>query len=149
MPIEWTPELTLNHDLLDPQHVGLFKLLDVAAEAAREPGGALAAALGRFGEALVTHLATEERVMAETHYPERARHKASHDLLVSDVLGVHQEVERSGPTPRLVEIVRTRLPEWLRYHTRVNDVPLGMFLARQAAGPRHEPAPEVPPRKLS
>jgi len=150
MLTEWTPELTLNHDLLDPQHVGLFKLLGAAASAIDEPGDALSIALGRFGEALVAHLAAEERIMVETLYPERVRHKTSHDLLVADVLGVQQEVLRAGPTPRLAEIVRTRMPEWLRYHTRMNDVPLGEFLARHTPGMRPpEPQRAGPPAKLS
>ncbi|MFT3915316.1 MAG: hemerythrin domain-containing protein [Anaeromyxobacteraceae bacterium] len=130
MSTEWTPDLTLNHDLIDPQHRGLFRLLQVAADAVELPGDALLVALNRFGEALVAHLAAEERIMVETLYPERLRHKTSHDMLVSDVLGVQQEITRAGPTPSLVEIVRTRMPEWLRYHTRMNDVPLGEFLAR-------------------
>lgn len=148
MPTEWTPDLTLNHDLLDPQHVGLFKLLGAAAAAVDEPGDALSTALGRFGEALVAHLAAEERIMVETLYPERLRHKTSHDMLVSDVLGVQQEIARAGPTASLVEIVRTRMPEWLRYHTRVNDVPLGEFLARNnPASASLDPVREGPPAK--
>jgi hemerythrin len=135
MATEWTPELTLNHDVLDPQHVALFRLLGEAVSAAEAEEGALLRAVSRFSEALVAHLATEERVMQETLYPERARHKTSHDLLVTDVLGVQSELERGGPTPRLVEIVRSRLPEWLRFHTRVNDVPLGEFLARRGPNP--------------
>jgi len=135
MATEWTPDLTLNHDLLDPQHVELFRLLDEVGAAAEGDAGGLPGAVTRFADALVAHVATEERVMAETLYPDRARHKTSHDLLAADVLGLEAELARGGPSPKLIEVARRRLPDWLRYHTRVNDVPLGEFLARRGPNP--------------
>jgi hemerythrin-like metal-binding protein len=132
---DWSPELTLNHDLLDPQHVGLFRLLDEVSTAADSPRDELLRALVRFGEALVAHVSAEERVMQETHYPDRARHKTSHDLLVADVLRVQSDLARAEPDPKVLEVVRTHLPEWLRFHTRVNDGPLGAWLARRRPNP--------------
>jgi hemerythrin-like metal-binding protein len=126
MVTEWSPELTLNHDLLDSQHVRLFRLLDVAS-----------AAVNRFGEALAEHVAAETRMMEETLYPERNRHRTSHELLLSDVARVQAGLASSGPTPRLLEVVRVHMPEWLRFHTRVNDGPLGAYLARRG----HNPTP--------
>jgi hemerythrin-like metal-binding protein len=146
---EWSPELTLNHDLLDPQHVGLFRLLDEAAAAAGGPPDALLRAMVRFGEALVAHVAAEERVMAETLYPDRARHKTSHDLLVADVLRVQAELACGEPSAKLLEVIRTHVPEWLRFHTRVNDGPLGAWLARRGPNPTPLEADRDAPRKLS
>jgi hemerythrin-like metal-binding protein len=151
MVIQWSPELTLNHDLLDPQHVTLFRLLDEAAAAVDGEPDALLHAVARFGEALVAHVAEEARVMEEAHYPDRSRHGASHDLLVADVLGVLTELATSGPSPRIRTVVSTHLPDWLRYHTRVNDGPLGAWLARN--GPNPTPLEgrrrKSPTRKLS
>lgn len=137
MVTEWSPELTLNHDLLDSQHVRLFRLLDVASAAAGGPADALLRAVSRFGEALAEHVAAETRMMEETLYPERNRHRTSHELLLSDVARVQAELASSGPSPRLLEVVRVHMPEWLRFHTRVNDGPLGAYLARRG----HNPTP--------
>ncbi len=134
MTAEWSPELTLNHDLLDGQHVELFRLLRDAA-AAVERGGTLGISLAvtAFSDALIEHLAAEEEIMEETLYPERARHKSAHDMFVSDLVRMRAELEAHGPTGEVAAWFGTRAPEWLRFHIRVNDGPLGAHLARRRA----------------
>jgi hemerythrin len=135
MATEWSPELILNHEALDSEHVTVFRLLGEAARAATGAPLELPARLTAFAEALVRHLREEERVMEEVLYPDRARHRTSHDLLVADVLAIQAECEAQGATARVVEAVSGRIPEWLRFHTRVNDGPLGEFLARRTPNP--------------
>ncbi len=130
---EWSPELTLNNELLDRQHVDLFRKLEAAAAAldgARKP---LEDAVDAFADALVSHLAVEERLMDETLYPERTRHKSAHELFVADFEKLHAELLAAGPTAAVAEGLRRRVPEWLRFHTRVNDAPFGAYLARRKA----------------
>jgi len=141
MVTEWSPELTLNHDELDPEHVNVFRLLDEVTRAADAAPNELRRRMTEFADALVAHLRHEERVMEESSYPDRVRHRTSHDLLVSDVLLLQAELEAQGPTPRVVEAVKTRVPEWLRFHTRVNDGPLGEHLARHGPNPTPEDDP--------
>jgi hemerythrin-like metal-binding protein len=138
---DWTPELTLNHDTLDPEHVAVFRLLGEACDAAGAAPAELSGRLAAFAEALVAHLRHEENVMEEVLYPDRARHKTSHDLLVADVLTAQAELEAVGVTPRVVEAVTHRIPEWLRFHTRVNDGPLGEYLIRRGPNPTPEDDP--------
>ena len=131
MPGEWSPELTLNHELLDAQHVDLFRRLATAAAAVDGPRAALEEAVDAFRDTLVTHLAVEEQLMDETLYPERVRHKSAHELFVADFEKVRAELRALGATPTVVEGLRRRVPEWLRFHTRVNDAPFGAYLARR------------------
>ena len=131
MPGEWSPELTLNHELLDAQHVDLFRRLAAAAAAVDGPRAALEEAVDALRDTLVTHLAVEEQLMDETLYPERVRHKSAHELFVADFEKVHAELVASGPTPAVADGLRRRVPEWLRFHTRVNDAPFGAYLARR------------------
>lgn len=133
MPGEWSPELTLNNEVLDAQHVDLFRKLEAAAMALEGPRNALVEAVDAFADALVTHLAVEERLMDETLYPERVRHKSAHELFVADLEGVRAELYRSGATPDVASGIRVRVPEWLRFHTRANDAPFGAYLARRKA----------------
>ncbi|HUL60615.1 MAG TPA: hemerythrin family protein [Anaeromyxobacteraceae bacterium] len=151
---EWSPELTLNHELLDEQHVGLFRRLEEAA-VALDAGAAAAvrSAVAGFADALLEHLAAEEALMEETLYPERTRHKAAHELFTADLTQMRGELELHGPTPAVADWIRTRAPEWLRFHIRVNDLPFGAHLARRSAP---QQAPErsarrrpAPPKRLS
>jgi hemerythrin len=133
MTSEWSPELTLNNELLDGQHVDLFRRLSTAADALEGPRDALLEAIDAFADSLVEHLAVEERLMDETLYPERVRHKSAHELFVADFEKVRAEAHASGATPAVTDGLRRRVPEWLRFHTRVNDAPFGAYLARRRA----------------
>lgn len=131
MTTDWTPELTLNHELLDRQHVELFRRLAEAGASLERSPTEVENALAAFADALVDHLATEERIMDDTLYPERVRHRSAHELFLADFLEVREELRRSGPTPSVAEGIRVRIPGWLRFHIKVNDLPLGLFLARR------------------
>lgn len=140
---EWSPELTLNHDLLDDQHVDLFRRLQAAAAALDGPREALEDAVTGFASALVDHVAVEERLMDETLYPERVRHRSAHELFVADLQKLRAELGAQGATPSVAEGLRHRIPEWLRFHIRVNDAPFGAYLARRR---QVGPSPLRPPR---
>jgi hemerythrin len=121
----------LNHEVLDDQHVDLFRRLSVVAAALDGPRAALDDALAGFADALVSHVAIEEQLMDETLYPERVRHKSAHELFVADFEKLLSELRDAGPTPSVADGLRRRLPEWLRFHIRVNDAPFGSYLARR------------------
>jgi hemerythrin len=130
---EWTPDLTLNHELLDDQHVEIFRRLGDAGRALDGPAARVEKAVQALADALVTHLAAEERLMNEALYPERTRHRSAHELFMADFEQMRDELRRLGPTPMVAEWIRHRIPEWLGFHIRVNDAPLGAFLARRRA----------------
>jgi hemerythrin len=127
----WSPDLTLNNETLDEQHVELYRMLQDAAKALDGTRAALDAALATFVDALMDHVAIEERLMDETLYPERVRHKSAHELFVADFERMRTELREFGPTPVVQDWVRRRIPEWLSFHVRVNDQPLAAWLARR------------------
>lgn len=135
MSSEWTPDLTLNHELLDGQHAEIFRCLAALADALSGPKDALDQALTGLSDALVTHLAAEEQLMADVLYPERARHKSAHELFMADFLQMRETLREEGASPAVDDWVRRRIPEWLRFHISVNDFPLGVFLARRRGQP--------------
>ncbi len=144
MPAEWTPELTLNHDVLDAQHVELFRRLADAAAALGSGGPeAVREALAELADAFLDHAATEEAIMDETAYPESAAHRRAHATFIADLVQVRARLDRDGGIAAAAEAVRTRLPEWLRFHIRVNDAPLGEHLARRR-GTHPGPDPRRP-----
>lgn len=137
---DWTPDLTLNHELLDLQHVELFRSLSAAAEAVDGPAAGVEAAVAAVADVLVTHFATEEAAMDEALYPERARHRSAHELFMADFLQMRDELRRQGPTPVVADWIGRRIPEWLAFHIRVNDNPLGAYLARRRSQQPTRPA---------
>lgn len=131
MTAEWSPELILNHELLDAQHMEVFRRLAEAGAALRGDREALETALAAFADALMEHVSAEEQIMEETFYPERVRHRSAHEMFVADLGQMRAELARTGPTPDVEAWILTRIPEWLRFHIRVNDAPLGEYLARR------------------
>jgi hemerythrin-like metal-binding protein len=127
-----SPELLLNHELLDGQHAEIFRLVDALARALDGPRGGIEPAAAALSDALVTHLATEEQLMDDTLYPERARHRSAHELFMADFLQMRESLREEGPSPSTREWVTRRIPEWLRFHISVNDFPLGVYLGRRA-----------------
>lgn len=134
MPVQWSPELTLNDEQLDAQHVELFRRLEEASAALDGPREKIEVVLTGLQELLVTHLSGEERLMDETLYPERVRHKSAHELFLADFEQMCSELRASGATPTVADWVRRRIPEWLRFHIRVNDEPFAAWLARHRPG---------------
>jgi len=127
------PELLLNNELLDGQHAEIFRCLDALAKAFDGAAAEVEPAIAALADALVTHLATEERIMDDALYPERARHRSAHELFMADFLQLRATLREDGPTPEAREWVLRRIPEWLRFHITVNDFPLGVYLARRIA----------------
>ncbi len=136
MATDWTPDLTVNNEELDRQHVEMFRhLAEAAAALDRGVLPALDAAVAQFADALIEHLAAEEAVMDETLYPERAAHKAAHELFMADFIQFRDDLRNRGLAGDAADWVRKRIPEWLSFHIKVNDAPLAAFLARRAPGP--------------
>jgi hemerythrin len=147
---EWTPELTLNHETLDDDHVEIFRRISEAVAVLDGPTAGVEKAVAALADALVTHIATEERLMNESLYPERGRHRSAHELFMADFLQMREELREKGPTPLVAEWIQQRIPEWLRFHIRVNDLPFGAYLSRRrAAHPEGRGAVTDRPRRLS
>ena len=127
------PDVLLNHPLLDEQHAEVFRLIDALGVALRGPEEEIEPAASALADALVTHLATEERIMDDTLYPERSRHRSAHELFMADFLQFRNRLRDEGPTADTRDWATRRIPEWLRFHISANDFPLGVYLARRAA----------------
>jgi hemerythrin len=135
MSTEWTPELVVNHDELDRQHVALFNKLRDAVAAVDGPRALAERAVREFTEAVLAHFATEEQLMDESLYPDRVRHRAAHELFAADLSQTQEALRAEGPTPLVATSLSRRVPEWLAFHIRVNDAPLAAYLARRRREP--------------
>lgn len=80
--------------------------------------------------------------MDDLLYPERVRHKSAHELFVADFEQMRAELRAKGPTQVVANWIRRRIPEWLKFHIRVNDQPFAAWLLR-----RRDEAEKPRPRK--
>jgi hemerythrin-like metal-binding protein len=150
MSADWMPELTVNHAALDDEHHEIFQRLKVAALSLDGPRDEADRAMSALAEAIVDNLAFEERLMEETLYPDRARHRAAHELFMADFTSMRDVLREQGASPSVLAWLNTRLPEWLRFHIRVNDAPLAAFLVRRGPrGPGDAPSRGTDRRRLS
>ena len=141
------PELSVGFEEIDGQHRQLLRHVEVATEAvASDDLSRVRVALSELGDYLVAHFADEEAFMAQASYPERARHKAAHDIFLQDFLQLGQELETSGLTPLVRQWIVARVPEWIRFHVHVNDIPLGHFLTSRKFRPEAAGAAFAKPR---
>ena len=131
MASEWTPDLTLNHAQLDENHVELFRKLAAAAAAVGGSRASLVDAVELVSEAFLGHVAHEDGLMSASGYPERDGHRSAHDFFLAALAQLRAVVAQRTPTADEAEWLRTRAPEWLRFHIRVNDAPLVVWLARR------------------
>jgi len=146
MSVRMPPELTLGFDEIDAQHRGILDAMDRAALAVR--AGDLAgtrAAVAVLGDQLVAHFSAEEGFMAESLFPDRGRHKAAHDLFMQDFAQLGRELS-GGLSDLVVQWVATRVPEWVKFHIRVNDSALATYLASRRYRPAARPSRAAKPQ---
>jgi hemerythrin-like metal-binding protein len=127
------------------QHRILLERIDEATSAAKADDLARTRqALSSLGDYLVSHFQAEESMMADSAYPERVRHKSAHDLFLQDFAQLGQELEVAGLCPPVLSWVSSRVPEWLKFHIQVNDLPLGRYLMNRRYRPAPAPHPDKP-----
>ena len=146
MNVRLSTELTVGFEEIDRQHRRLIESMDSASAAARTGDlAAVRAAVAALGDELVTHFSSEEGFMAETLYPDRARHKAAHDLFLQDFAQLGKELD-AGLSELAVHWLTVRVPEWVKFHIGVNDAPLGQYLTARQFRPEQPRPPAAKPR---
>jgi len=148
MSFRLPPDLTVGFEEIDAGHRELFQHIEALGAAAKADDGAgTRAALAALGDYLAQHFAAECALMEAARYPDRGRHKAAHDLFMQDFAQLACDLATSGLSVPVVQWMTTRVPEWLKFHIQVNDIPLGRFLASKRHGPGLEsgrlPKPRV------
>lgn len=139
MTQKMAPELVSGFEEIDGQHGVLFQRLDAALQAVQSDSlAATKRALQALGDYLLAHFAEEERFMAAAGYPERGRHKSAHDLFMQDFVQLTRELDVTGLSLPVVDWISARVPEWIKFHIQVNDIPLGRYLATKRFRPEVE-----------
>jgi len=136
MTLKLTSELVSGFEEIDGQHRVLFQRLDCVLEAVKSDDlAATKQAFQGLSDYLIAHFAAEESFMAAARYPDRSRHKSAHDLFMQDFAQLARELEATGLSVPVLQWITARVPEWIKFHIQVNDLPLGRFLASRRFRP--------------
>lgn len=129
--IAWGPELHVGWDEMDAQHKEIIvRVADLHDRVEEGDEFGAQAALAALSDTMVLHFATEQDLMERSSYPDRSAHKGAHDLFLQDLQALTAEMDEVGLTEQVGDWVRTRMTEWITFHIRTNDLPLGRHLAR-------------------
>jgi hemerythrin len=130
MPLmTWNAKMSVGVALLDNDHKKLVGMLNQLFDAINSGQGK--ESLGKILDGLVDytkiHFANEEKLFAQTIYPESVAHKKEHDDLTRQVLDV-QNKYKAGATGTLSLEVMNFLKTWLVNHIQGNDKKYGPHL---------------------
>lgn len=126
--LTWTDALTVGVKEIDEQHRRLVELANAlhAAVLAGATSAALSQQLGELIRQAALHFATEERLFAETRYPEAEAHMREHEELVAQVNALKQRVD--GGWLELDAEIAQYLCNWLTEHIVGADRQYGTHL---------------------
>ena len=127
-------DLRIGHGMLDAHHEGMLaRIAELARNVDAADAAGAAGTLAAFWEETVSHFATEDAMMEEHAYPERAAHRSSHHLFLEDLKALMRDVSEHGVSPEVAEWAQQRLPGWVKFHIQANDAPLAQFVLRRTA----------------
>ena len=122
MPLlQWKDNYSVGIAAVDHEHKELIDLINQLYDelmARREPLVA-SAFFGDLIKAISAHFALEERFMRERSYDQLSQHKADHERLLDDILGIMDEFDRDESTSR--EDLAARLEAWFSRHFETHD----------------------------
>lgn len=133
MELSWNPSLKIGHDLIDSQHVELFRLFDefIAGSARGEGKDALLALHKSLKDYTTEHFSAEEALMAEAEYPKLEQHRREHQRFKDELAAIRSQISQQGPG--LMTLIQTNkaLVSWLVNHVKEKDQGFGDYLANR------------------
>jgi hemerythrin len=130
--LQWTAALSVGDELIDAQHQELFRRVDRLLDAMARNDRSEAVRLLEFMiEYVDAHFSAEERLMADTGFPDATRHIQEHRAFRQEIEALDADFLVEGPTGRLVLRLEALTVGWLKEHVYFTDVSLGRWLSTQ------------------
>ncbi|WP_305045850.1 bacteriohemerythrin [Geoalkalibacter sp.] len=130
--IQWTPAYSVGHSLLDRQHRFVIEVINELYQARihlRSPGE-FKAIFQRLGQYTKTHLAYEEKFLADHGYPEQAEHARLHQAMKIRILAIEQQNE-TGDVDISQELFDF-LKDWWLTHILEEDMRYAKFFENRS-----------------
>lgn len=127
---QWTPGLSVGHDVLDQHHRALFGLLaELSAGIEQGPDENWARGIGDRLLAYVDyHFREEEALLEAAEYPFLTFHRASHQVIALRMQAVLQGLGRR-PLAEVLAELQDFVADWLTHHIEIEDFEYRAFLA--------------------
>jgi len=140
---EWDPRLETGFAQIDDQHRSLFKLANELQRAiddhSDEPDAVADAVYGLIGY-VVEHFRDEEALMAQIHYPGAGPHRALHEQLSAETMGITARYfAGEDVTPSQLAPLVCR---WLTEHIPVHDAAMVTYLRAQIGAVQAQVPPD-------
>ena len=134
--ISWDRSLETGEPEIDDQHRELFRRIDklVAATQDRRARAEVGRLLTFLGDYVVSHFEAEERLMAESGYPEAGLHRSEHLHFVAEYARLFEDYRCFGPGPEFVVKFGNRVTAWLCEHICRTDRRFADYLAASRDG---------------
>jgi hemerythrin len=99
--VEWGDHLSVDHPGIDAQHKLIFERVGEVHDLWRRNASLidLRVAFDRLNSVLETHFRYEERMLAETAYPNLAEHAAEHRALLGELAAIRARLGGDGKAP--------------------------------------------------
>ena len=137
--IVWDDSLSLSDATMDEHHRHLVQLLNRTYD--DFANGAPAEMLGGVIHDLLNyatyHFSTEERLMAESAYPDLEEHRDEHSRFVLKIAKLQKNFQEGDRNLSFETI--SFLKNWIVHHIRESDVRYGEFATSSPSPPRPSP----------
>jgi hemerythrin-like metal-binding protein len=133
---EWSPDLSINHAIIDEQHQQLFiifKNLITSIDCQQQQANV--AEVIDFLEAYVTsHFENEEHLMKQYDYPYYTLHQAQHVKFMENVKELKREYQQNRQEYFYLAFqIYHQLVDWFIHHIARFDKQLGQFLQKKTS----------------
>lgn len=130
MAYVFTKDLETGVAQIDNQHKSLFNAMNKLADACVQGKGRdeVNKTLKFLNDYIITHFNDEEKLQAQYHYPEKAKHRTYHEQFKASVKNMIDEYNREGASLVLLGEINQKVGMWLLNHIKREDVKLGAFL---------------------
>lgn len=134
--IEWTPELSVQNDIIDRQHQELLDRLRRFAVFLNQPHEFTfedelesLKLLVFLLDYVVEHFSEEERLMLEADFPRFLAHRRKHSTYIENLYNFKKRFREEGLSPSMRTILEQDIISWLIQHIRDDDIRIGQYLA--------------------
>lgn len=130
--MHWNEELDVGVEEIDAQHRQLVKALNRFVEACGEEcgGDQLVEMLGFLDDYARLHFATEERIQAESGFPDYEAHHELHQEFIDHLHDLKRRFLHEGASPEIVAEINRMVAGWLVSHIAGSDKKLARFLKK-------------------
>lgn len=117
--MKWTPDLSLDHPLIDEQHQKLFDIVNLLIKNVDVNQEFIKKTLVDLKTYSELHFSEEEAILADRNYPGLEDHKFEHRFFLRRITSFCKEVvdENNELSKKMLEF----LADWIKHHTFEED----------------------------